>query len=163
MEKKIKKKNIACIGAGYWGKNLLRNFASLGVLRTICDLDAATLKKFKETYPEVLLKTSFKEVLKDSAIQAVVIATPAETHFALVKQALDMGKDVLVEKPLALSVKEGEELVSLARLKEKILMVGHILAYHPGILKLKELVRKGELGKINYIYSNRLNLGKFRK
>ncbi len=147
MGKKINKKNIACIGAGYWGKNLVRNFSSLGVLHTICDLDGETLKKFKETYPEVLLKTNIKEVLKDSAIQGVVIATPAETHFALVKQALDMGKDVLVEKPLALSVKEGEELVSLARLKGKILMVGHILAYHPGILKLKELIKKGRTGK----------------
>jgi len=163
MGKQINRKNIACIGAGYWGKNLVRNFASLGVLHTICDLDVETLKKFKETYPEVLLKTNITEVLKDSAIQGVVIATPAETHFALVKKALDMGKDVMVEKPLALSVREGEELVSLARLKGKILMVGHILAYHPGILKLKELIKRGELGRINYVYSNRLNLGKFRK
>ncbi|HPD60899.1 MAG TPA: Gfo/Idh/MocA family oxidoreductase [Thermodesulfobacteriota bacterium] len=163
MEKEIDKKNIACIGAGYWGKNLVRNFAALGVLHTICDRNDEILKNFKETYPGVLLKTNVKEVLKDSAIHGVVIATPAETHFGLVKQALEMEKDVLVEKPLALSVKQGEELVSLARIKGKILMVGHILAYHPGILKLKELVNKGELGKINYIYSNRLNLGKFRK
>ena len=104
MGKKINKKNIACIGAGYWGKNLVRNFAALGVLHTICDLDGETLKECKETYPEVLVKTNIKEVLKDSAIQGVVIATPAETHFALVKQALDMGKDVLVEKPLALTI-----------------------------------------------------------
>jgi UDP-2-acetamido-3-amino-2,3-dideoxy-glucuronate N-acetyltransferase len=163
MEEYLNRKNIACIGAGYWGKNLVRNFASLGALHTICDCDSKTLKKFKETYPKALLTTDVKDVFKNSAIQGVVIATPAETHFAVVKQALYMGKDVLVEKPLALSVREGEELVSLARSKEKILMVGHILAYHPGILKLKELVRKGELGKINYVYSNRLNLGKFRK
>ena len=91
MGKKINKKNIACIGAGYWGKNLVRNFFALGVLHTICDRDGETLKKFKETFPEVLLKTNIKDVLNDSAIQGVVIATPAEPHFALVKQALDMG------------------------------------------------------------------------
>jgi len=163
MEKENKKKNIACIGAGYWGKNLVRNFASLGVLHTICDLDREKLKKFQELYPEVELKTNIQEVFQDSDIQGVVVATPAETHFKLVRQALEMGKDVFVEKPLALSVREGEKLVTLSRENGKILMVGHILEYHPGILKLKELVKKGELGKINYVYSNRLNLGKFRK
>ena len=158
-----KKKNIACIGAGYWGKNLVRNFASLGVLHTICDLDREILRKCKELYPKAKLQTNIHEVFQDSNIQGVVIATPAETHFKIVKQALEMGKDVFVEKPLALSVRAGEELVVLAREKGRILMVGHILEYHPGILKLKELVKKGELGKINYVYSNRLNLGKFRK
>lgn len=163
MREKVSKKNIACIGAGYWGKNLVRNFASLGVLRTICDVDVDRLKPYKEQHPGVELRTSIHEVLQDAEIEAVVIATPAETHFKIVHQALETGKDVFVEKPLALSVREGEKLINLARGKQRILMVGHILEYHPGILKLQELVKKGELGKINYVYSNRLNLGKFRK
>ena len=163
MEKENKKINIACIGAGYWGKNLVRNFASLGVLHTICDLDSERLRKYKELYPEVKLETNVRGVFRDRDVQGVVIATPAETHFKLAKQALEAGKDVFVEKPLALRVKEGEEIVALSREKKRILMVGHILEYHPGIQKLKELIKKGELGKINYVYSNRLNLGKFRK
>ena len=163
MKKETKNKNIACIGAGYWGKNLVRNFASLGVLRSICDLNTERLKGYKELYPDVELKTTIYEALQDNEIEGVVIAAPAEAHFKLTKQALSMGKDVFVEKPLALSVPEGEELVALAREKGRILMVGHILHYHPGIMKLRELLKKGELGKIDYIYSNRLNLGKFRK
>jgi len=163
MGREKKSKNIACIGAGYWGKNLVRNFASLGVLHTICDTDVERLKPYKEQYPGVELKTSVHEVLQDAEIEAVVVATPAETHFKVVHQALETGKDVFVEKPLALSVREGEKLINLAQSKQRILMVGHILEYHPGILKLQELVKKGELGKINYVYSNRLNLGKFRK
>jgi len=157
------KRNIACIGAGYWGRNLVRNFDSLGVLHTICDLDREKLKNYKEQYPDAKLSTSIHEVFHDDDIQGVVIATPAETHFKLATQALEMGKDVFVEKPLALSTREGEKLVALSREKDRILMVGHILEYHPGILTLKELVKRGELGKINYVYSNRLNLGKFRK
>jgi len=150
MEKEKGKKHIACIGAGYWGKNLVRNFAALGVLHTICELDRERLKDLREEYPDVKLQANIHEVFQDAEIQGVVIATPAETHFKFARQALEMGKDVFVEKPLALSV-------------QRILMVGHILEYHPGILKLQELVKKGELGKINYVYSNRLNLGKFRK
>lgn len=163
MELETKKKNIACIGAGYWGNNLVRNFATLGVLHTICELDRDRLKELREHYPDVNLQTNIHDVFEDQAIQGVVIATPAETHFRFAQQALEAGKDVFVEKPLALSVREGEKLIDLARSRQRILMVGHILEYHPGILKLQELVKKGELGKINYVYSNRLNLGKFRK
>jgi UDP-2-acetamido-3-amino-2,3-dideoxy-glucuronate N-acetyltransferase len=162
MEKE-KNKNIACIGAGYWGKNLVRNFAALGVLHTICELDRERLKELRKDYPDVKLQANIHDVYQDGEIQGVVIATPAETHFKFARQALEMGKDVFVEKPLALSVREGEKLIDLAREKQRILMVGHILEYHPGILKLQEMVKKGELGKINYVYSNRLNLGKFRK
>ena len=162
MGKETRKKHIACIGAGYWGKHLVRNFAALGVLHTICELDRERLKELREQYPEANLQSNIHDVFQDEEIQGVVIATPAETHFKFARQALEMGKDVFVEKPLALSVEEGEQLVDHARRKERILMVGHILGYHPGILKLQELVKKGELGKINYVYSNRLNLGKFR-
>ncbi len=158
-----KNKAIACIGAGYWGKNLVRNFSSLGALQIICDRDQATVDAFRERYPSVACTTDLNAVLQAAHIQGVVIATPAETHYGLVEQALRRGKDVFVEKPLALTVAEGERLVTLARERERILMVGHILEYHPGVLALKDLVKRGELGKINYVYSNRLNLGKFRQ
>jgi len=153
---------IAVIGCGYWGKNLVRNFFELGSLYTICDIDESKLNSFKEKYPSLMTSTDYKSLLKDSQLKAVAISTPAATHYSLVKEALLAGKDVFVEKPIALNYKEGEELVSLARERNRILMVGHILEYHPAIIKTKELIDRGELGKINYIYSNRLNLGKFR-
>lgn len=155
-------KNIAVIGSGYWGKNLVRNFSELGVLKTICDLNENVLNDFKKQYPEVHTTASFHEVLEDDDIDGVVVSTPAALHYKMVKEVLSCGKDVFVEKPLSLNVREGEELVKTAESNGNILMVGHILQYHPGILKLQEMVEKGELGKIQYIYSNRLNLGKFR-
>lgn len=151
--------NIAVIGAGYWGKNLARNFAELGVLHTICDTDVDRLKD----YPQVNRVIVYAEVLGNKEIDAVAISTPAELHYQLTKEALLAGKDVFCEKPLALMVKEGEELTTLAQQNNRILMVGHLLEYHPAVLKLKEMVVKGELGKINYIYSSRLNLGKIRR
>jgi UDP-2-acetamido-3-amino-2,3-dideoxy-glucuronate N-acetyltransferase len=154
--------NIAVVGCGYWGQNLVRNFAELGALHTICDTEAKVIKQFESLYPDVKTRTDYRQILTDPKIQGVVIATPAVRHYTMAKEALLAGKDVFVEKPLSLTVKEGEELVELAEKKRKILMVGHILEYHPAITKLKELVDKGELGKINYIYSNRLNLGKLR-
>jgi UDP-2-acetamido-3-amino-2,3-dideoxy-glucuronate N-acetyltransferase len=155
-------KNIAVIGCGYWGKNLVRNFYELNSLYAICDVDENKLKFFKEKYPDLNTNSDCKALFKNPEIKAVVISTPAATHYSLVKEALTADKDVFVEKPLSLIYKEGEELVSLAKEKNKILMVGHILEYHPAITKLKELIDRGDLGKINYIYSNRLNLGKFR-
>ncbi len=153
---------VACIGAGYWGKNLIRNFHRLGALRVICDTNDSVLEVFKRKYPERRFCRSFSEVLSDVTIDAVVIAAPAEKHYALTREALLAGKHVFVEKPLALKVEEGEELIALAEKSQKVLMVGHILEYHPAVLKLKELIDSGELGRINYIYSNRLNLGKVR-
>jgi UDP-2-acetamido-3-amino-2,3-dideoxy-glucuronate N-acetyltransferase len=156
------KKNIAVIGCGYWGKNLVRNFYELNSLAAICDVDAKTLESFQEKYPDLILHSDHKQLLKDPEIEAIVISTPADTHYSLAKQALQADKDVFVEKPIALKYKEGDELVSLAKEKDRILLVGHILEYHPAIVKLKEMIDQGELGKINYIYSHRLNLGKFR-
>jgi UDP-2-acetamido-3-amino-2,3-dideoxy-glucuronate N-acetyltransferase len=156
------RKNIAVIGSGYWGKNLVRNFAELGALHTICDSDPEKLESFKSLYPGVNASVDYSQVLADQQIQGVAISTPAVSHYSMAKQALLAGKDVFVEKPLALTIKDGEELVRLAEENNKILMVGHLLEYHPAVVKLKELIDKGELGKINYIYSNRLNLGKFR-
>lgn len=156
-------KTVACVGSGYWGKNLVRNFHALGSLGAICDSNEETLHTFKQQYPECQVFYSYSDVLKDQSLHAVAIATPAETHTTMVREALLAGKDVFVEKPLSLSVKDGEELVALARQRKQILMVGHLLWYHPAVLKLKELINTGELGRVQYIYSNRLNIGKIRR
>jgi UDP-2-acetamido-3-amino-2,3-dideoxy-glucuronate N-acetyltransferase len=155
-------KNIAVIGCGYWGKNLVRNFAELGALHTVCDSNPKILESLKSLYPEVNAETDYHRVLANKQIQGVVIATPAVSHYLMAKEALGLDKDVFVEKPLALEVEQGRELVELAERNNRVLLVGHLLEYHPAVVKLFELVDKGELGKINYIYSNRLNLGKFR-
>jgi len=154
---------VAVIGSGYWGKNLVRNFAELGALRVVCDSDTKTLHTLGAQYPQCQMRTSFADVLRDQSIQAVAIATPAETHENLVREALLSGKDVFVEKPLCLSAEKGQALVTLAKQQGRILMVGHLLWYHPAILKLKQMIDAGELGRIQYIYSNRLNLGKIRR
>jgi len=156
------KVRVAVVGVGYWGKNLVRNFYELGTLAALCDADRSIEKACKQSYEGVRFCSEFSEVLSDSSIDAVALATPAVTHYDLAKMALEAGKDVLVEKPLAIDVKHGEELVKLAQAKHRILMVGHILRYHPAILKLQKLIRDGSLGKINYLYSNRLNMGKIR-
>jgi len=155
-------KDIAVVGCGYWGRNLVRNFATLGSLHTICDTVPDVLKPFTAIYPDINTESEFRQVLANPEVKGVVIATPAVMHYPMTKEALLAGKDVFVEKPLALSTDEGHELVELAREKSRVLLVGHVLEYHPAIVRLKELVDKGELGKIQYIYSNRLNLGKFR-
>ena len=154
---------VAVVGAGYWGKNLVRNFHSLNALGAICDSDVERLDSFKQQYPSAKIFNAYSDVLRDATIRAVAIATPAEAHADAVREALLAEKDVFVEKPLCLSVEEGEGLVALAKKKGRILMVGHLLWYHPAILKLKELIGAGELGRIQYIYSNRLNLGKIRR
>ena len=156
------KKNIAVIGMGYWGKNLVRNFYELGVLHTVSDSNPEVQSVLSEKHPEVHYNSDCFTVLSNPDIDAVAIATPAVTHYELTKKALLSGKDVFVEKPLALHVHEGEELVKLARSQERILMVGHILQYHPAVRTLKRLIDDGELGRIHYIYSNRLNMGKIR-
>jgi len=155
-------KNIALIGLGYWGKNIFRNLLELGALHTACDNNLDVINEYKSKFPEVNFTTSVDQIMNNHEIKAVIIATPAATHYELAKKAILSGKDVLVEKPLALTVKEGNELVELAEKRGSILMVGHILHYHPGIEKLKEIIARGDLGKIQYIYSNRLNIGKFR-
>ncbi len=153
---------IAVAGAGYWGKNLVRNFAQLRVLHTICDSSEATLKAQAVLYPGVHTTTSYDAVLADEAIQGVVLATPAVRHHEQARAALLAGKHVFVEKPLALSPEQGEELVALAHEHGLVLMVGHILEYHPAVTLLHKLVQAGELGQVRYLYSNRLNLGKVR-
>ncbi|HOV85684.1 MAG TPA: Gfo/Idh/MocA family oxidoreductase [Syntrophobacteraceae bacterium] len=154
---------VAVIGAGYWGRNLVRNYAQLGALRLICDKNEDLLAHLQESYPRVELCLAFNEALSRNDIDAVVVATPAETHFALVREALLAGKHAFVEKPLVLSEPEAEELIGLARRQKRTLMVGHLLQYHPAFVRLRELADSGELGRINYIYSHRLNLGKIRR
>ena len=154
--------SVAVIGSGYWGKNLVRNFHQLGVLKLICDKNKATIDQFRKQYTDVETCLDLKEVLGRKDINAVVVATPAESHFSVVHEALSAGKHVFVEKPLALTETEGQQLVELAELNELVLMVGHILQYHPAVIKLRELINSGELGKIQYLYSNRLNIGKIR-
>lgn len=154
---------VVVVGSGYWGQNLVRNYYQMNALLAICDSNRERLEELGKKYPEAALISDYQEVLDDEKIRAVVIATPAETHFKLVKLALEAGKDVYVEKPLCLSVEEGTELVALARKLGRILMVGHLLWYHPALRKLKEMIDEGELGQIRYIYSHRLNFGKIRR
>lgn len=154
---------LAVAGAGYWGKNLVRNFHQLGALAAVCEPSPAGQEQARAIAGDVPLLSSFDEVLADSGLDGVVLATPAVTHFELTRRALLAGKDVFCEKPLALNYREADTLVRLAREKERILMVGHILEYHPAILALRQLVAAGELGTIRYLYSHRLNLGKIRR
>ncbi len=156
-------RDLALIGAGYWGKNLARNFNALGVLHTICDQTPSTLANYETGYADVRKTTQLGEVLADLTITKVAIAAPAVLHYQIVKAALQAGKDVLVEKPLCLDTRQGEELVAQAEQLRRVLMVGHLLQYHPCILKLQQLLAAGELGKLHYITSNRLNLGKIRR
>ncbi len=152
---------VAVIGSGYWGKNLVRNFHELSALACVCDSREEPLKEAQQKYG-VRTCGNLGEILDDSGIQGVVIAAPAVQHYEIARRCLLAGKDVYVEKPLALHASEGQKLVDLARQRSRILMVGHILQYHPAILELKRLIREGELGRIQYIYSSRLNLGKLR-
>src|SRR5438093_2535373 len=154
---------IACIGGGYWGKNLIRNLYDLGVLSWVCEVDAERRAELRATYPSTEFTDSTNRVFGDPNTAGVVIATPAASHGELVRQALLADKDVFVEKPLCLSVEEGKQLVALAFERRRVLMVGHLLWYHPAVLQLKKLVEEGELGRVHYISSHRLNLGKIRR
>jgi UDP-2-acetamido-3-amino-2,3-dideoxy-glucuronate N-acetyltransferase len=154
---------VAVIGAGYWGKNLVRNFHQLGVLRIICDADESIRNQMASNYPDVQILADVDDVFADEKVRAVVIAAPAVAHYALARKSLEAGKHVFVEKPLSLTYEDGARLVTLARQTGKILFVGHILHYHPAVVKLKELVRAGKIGRLQYIYSRRLSLGKIRR
>lgn len=154
---------IAVVGAGYWGVNLIRVFNQLGALDRICDSNSARLQQLAAKYPEVRLESNLDEMLNDSGIHGVVIAAPAEAHYEMANRSLEAGKDVFVEKPLALRCDDAERLMALAERKQRILMVGHLLEFHPAVTRLQELVEQGELGRLEYIYSNRLNLGKVRR
>lgn len=151
---------IAAVGCGYWGKNIVRNFAELGALSAVCDSDPAVADAYARKYHVPAL--SLPQILDDSVCDGVAFASPAAMHVHHASEALRAGKHVFVEKPLALTVPEGLALAKLAVETRRILMVGHLLQYHPLVLRLFELVREGRLGEIRHVYSNRLNIGKVR-
>jgi len=155
-------RNIGLIGAGNWGKNHLRNLKSLEALHSVLELSEEITDLRKKDHPDVVFTGDENDMLSNPGIRGVVIAAPAHLHYELAKKYLLAGKDVLVEKPLALKVEEGEELVRIAGENNRILMVGHILQYHGAVIRLKKLIDDGELGELRYIYSNRLNIGKLR-
>ena len=154
---------VGLAGLGYWGPNLARNFDELAELAWLCDLSDEQRERFASRYPEARLTADFDEMLADDSLEAVIVATPVVTHAELAKSALEAGKHVLVEKPPALTGAEVEELVATAEENGRVLMPGHLLLYHPGVIRLKELIRSGELGDVLYVYGNRQNLGQIRK
>ncbi|MDA1138058.1 MAG: Gfo/Idh/MocA family oxidoreductase [Planctomycetota bacterium] len=156
-------KKIVVVGAGYWGRNLVRNIAALECLYGICDQDETVLKSFLAQYPGVAGCSDFSKFLIDDAVDAIMLASPAEFHYIQARAALLAGKDVYVEKPLSLNIEDGQSLIRVAEDHNRILMVGHLLQYHPAVNKLQQMVSEGTLGKLQYIYSNRLNLGKVRR
>jgi predicted dehydrogenase len=155
---------VGLLGVGAWGRNLARNFAVLPgcELAAVSDAEPKRAALVAELAPGARFTTKPEEIFGDSSIQAVIIATPPATHYELGKKALEAGKDLFVEKPLVLDVRHGEELVRLAEQKKRVLMVGHIMVYHPATLKLKEYIQKGEFGEVYYLYASRVNLGKVR-
>ncbi len=156
--------NVAMIGCGHWGLNLIRNFAKVleARLHTLCDLKVERLETLRSLYNPLKITEDYYSVLEDPEIEAVVIATPAASHYQIAKESLLAGKHVFVEKPLALCVSECEELIASAEAQGRVLMVGHVFRYNAAVWKLKEYIQSGELGQIHYIYSNRLNLGRVR-
>ena len=156
--------NVGVVRLGYWGPNLARNFDRLpeAELRYICDASEAARERFAPQFPDARPTPDFDELLADPELDAVVVATPVPSHAALAERVLTAGKHCFVEKPLAQSLDEAERVAAAARESGRILMVGHLLEYHPGVERLKEIADSGELGDIHYVYSNRLNLGKLR-
>ncbi|HUT09880.1 MAG TPA: Gfo/Idh/MocA family oxidoreductase [Thermoguttaceae bacterium] len=154
--------NVAVVGCGYWGKNLVRVFSELGVLHTLCDTDTSRRDKLAYSGDPPAFTDRLEDVLGNPAVDAVAVATPAVTHYEVVKKCLEAGKDVFVEKPLALTASDGQQLVELAEQRSRILMVGHILLYHPAVVQLRKLIDEGALGRVLYCYSNRLNMGMIR-
>ena len=153
---------IAVIGCGGWGKNIVRTMHKLGYLVAVVDPSESGRNTASELCEGIQIFDDVSFVLPNENIDAIMIATPAETHYSIAKAALLAGKDVYVEKPMTIDIKEANELVSLAESCNQLLMVGHLLEYHPAVCKIEELIQQGVLGKVNYVVSNRLNLGKIR-
>jgi predicted dehydrogenase len=154
---------VGLAGLGYWGPNLARNFDDLADLVWLCDVAPELVDRYGARYPDARTTTRFDDLLEDSSLQAIVIATPVTTHYELARRSLSAGKHVFVEKPPALSGAEADELVALAEEQELVLLPGHLLLYHPAVAKLMDLIEAGELGEILYLYGNRQNLGQIRK
>ena len=154
----MKQQKIAVIGCGVWGRNIVRNFYNLNVLEIVCDLDESNLQKVKEQYPGVKTTNDFNEIIENPEITAVAVVTPSHTHYKVVKAMLEAGKNVYVEKPISTVAQEAKDLTELAHRKGLVLMVGHLLLYHPAVNRLKMLIEEGELGEIVYAQSDRLNV-----
>ncbi|MDW3206357.1 MAG: Gfo/Idh/MocA family oxidoreductase [Alphaproteobacteria bacterium] len=155
--------SVGVLGTGYWGKNLLRNLDALGALSAFSDTDTGALEMHAGTYPDARAYTSAQELLADRSLTAVAISTPAATHGDLVEAALTAGKDVFVEKPLCLDLDQAHRLDELAQSGGRVLMIGHLLLYHPAFIAVQESVARGDIGRLRYIYSNRASLGKIRR
>lgn len=153
---------IAVIGCGVWGRNIVRNFYNLNVLEIVCDLDESNLEKVREQYPGVKTTKDFNEVINNPEITSVAVVTPSHTHFKVVKAMLEAGKNVYVEKPISTVAQEAKDLTELAHEKGLVLMVGHLLLYHPAVNRLKMLIEEGVLGDIVYAQSDRLNVNFFK-
>lgn len=155
-------KNICVIGAGYWGKNHIKTLYNLGALYGVLDNNSDSLKKISKQYNDIKIYQSLDVALKDNNIMGFTICTPAETHYKLAKKIIESKKHILVEKPFTLKIEDAEDLVNLSEKNSINLMVGHVLLFHPAIIKIKELIKNGKIGSLQYLYSNRLNLGQIR-
>ena len=158
----MRKHNVAVIGCGLWGRNVVRNFYNLNALHTVCDLDEENRKNLKEQYPDVDIIANSDEVFNNPEIDAVAVVTPSHTHYKIVKRAIEAGKHVYVEKPISTVAAEAKDLDEFARENDKVLMVGHLLMYHPVVNRLKMLIAEGALGEIKYVQSDRLNINYFK-
>jgi len=156
---------IAVVGAGAWGKNHIRVFSEIPNVRLkyICDRDRTKLSQIEKGYPQSKLVESLDPVLRDPEVKGVVVASSALSHYSLTKEILMAGKDVLVEKPMALNLNDAQEMIEVAEKERRILMVGHLLIYHPVVDRLRKMITSGELGKVHYIYTQRVNLGTIRQ
>ncbi len=153
---------ICVVGCGHWGKNLLRNFHQIGCLHGYFDQAPDRMESFGRQYPSARTYRSYEELLRDSEVEAVALATPAEQHAPMAIAALRAGKDVFVEKPMALTPESGQDVLDASLATRRLVMVGHLLLYHPAIEAIQQLLGSGELGRLEYIYSNRLSMGKIR-
>ena len=158
----MKEQRVAVIGCGVWGRNIVRNFYNLNVLDTVCDIDDENLKKVTEQYPGVKVTKDFHDIINNENITGVCVVTPSHTHYKMVKAMLEAGKNVYVEKPISTVAEEARDLSQLAHEKGLVLMVGHLLLYHPAVNRLKMLIEEGTLGKIVYAQSDRLNVNYFK-
>src|SRR5574344_2149999 len=158
----MKEQKVAVIGCGMWGRNIVRNFYNLNVLEIVCDLDPANRQKVLDEYKNVKVTSDFNDILNNPEITGVAVVTPSHTHYGLVKKFLEKGKNVYVEKPISTVAQEAKDLTELANQKDLVLMVGHLLLYHPAVNRLKMLIEDGELGEIVYAQSDRLNINYFK-
>ena len=155
-------KNICVVGAGYWGKNHIRTLYNMGALGGIVEPNSDLLTGLLAKYPGVKIYINLETAISGNNFDGFIVATPAETHYSIAREIIEADKPVLVEKPLTLNIQQAEDLVTLSEKKSVNLMVGHVLLFHPAVRKIKELITNGKIGKLQYIYSNRLNLGQVR-